>query len=124
MKKKVAVFIISIALIGAYTVLSHAAKKNGIHKTYYDSGELKYEATYKNGILEGITKEYNRDGSLKGKYMFKDGELFSKVGGEETKRDFGIFGIFVGFKFWIVVLVIGAGLWFLFAKFVFRNRPV
>ena len=47
----------------------------GIHKVWYDSGQLKEEFYHINGILEGTYTEYNENGMLKNQYMFANGKI-------------------------------------------------
>ena len=47
----------------------------GIHKVWYDSGQLKEEFYHINGILEGTYTEYNENGMLKNQYMFVNGKI-------------------------------------------------
>jgi len=47
---------------------------NGIFKSYYENGQLKYECNYINGILEGIYKEYHENGQLKYACTFVNGK--------------------------------------------------
>ncbi len=43
-----------------------------IKKIYYDTGELHYEATFKDNSLNGITKVYYKTGELKSEIMYKN----------------------------------------------------
>jgi hypothetical protein len=47
----------------------------GIHKVWFDSGQLKEEFYHINGILEGTYTEYNENGMLKNQYMFVNGKI-------------------------------------------------
>ncbi len=51
---------------------------SGIKKECYDSGELRFEHSYKNGELHGISKEYYKSGKLFAKWAYKKGKLTSK----------------------------------------------
>jgi len=44
-------------------------------KNYYDDGEIKSEARYKDGKLNGSIKEYYANGNLKREWNYKDGQL-------------------------------------------------
>jgi len=44
-------------------------------KGYYETGELKYEYSFVNGVQEGITKEYDKNGKLIREWVYKNGEL-------------------------------------------------
>jgi antitoxin component YwqK of YwqJK toxin-antitoxin module len=47
--------------------------KQGLSKTYYESGKLKGEAIYKGGRLNGNYKVYYEDGRLKEQGVYKHG---------------------------------------------------
>jgi len=49
-------------------------KIDGIRKDWYKNGQLKNERTYKNGELDGVWKVYLEDGQLKEEKTFKDGK--------------------------------------------------
>jgi len=57
-------------------VISYGADESfyGDHIDLYDTGELRYEAPYENGKINGIVKEYFKSGKLKGEANFKDGK--------------------------------------------------
>src|SRR6185295_14815386 len=76
-----------MTLAGNYLLYAEDTS-DGVHDTYYKSGEKQYESTYKDGQLEGITTEYEKDGTVKDKFKFKNGDLVSKQGVEPT-RDMG-----------------------------------
>ena len=40
-------------------------KRNGLHKEWYESGQLKYETNFNDGKLNGLYKEWYEDGGLK-----------------------------------------------------------
>ena len=42
----------------------NAGKKEGIYKSYYKNGQLKYEVNYIDGKKNGIEKSYYIDGQL------------------------------------------------------------
>ena len=51
-------------------------KKNGVSVVYYPGiGTKHYELTYKDGVLNGVAKEYYEDGSLKAEWEYKNGKL-------------------------------------------------
>ncbi len=41
---------------------------------YYESGQLRYEAPFKSGYQNDITKSYNEEGKLTKKILYKDGK--------------------------------------------------
>jgi antitoxin component YwqK of YwqJK toxin-antitoxin module len=47
----------------------------GIHKVWFDSGQLKEEFYHINGILEGTYTEYNENGMLINQYMLVNGKI-------------------------------------------------
>ncbi len=49
-------------------------KKQGIWREYYDNGQIKWEATYKNGVLDGYYKEYSPYGTLVKYERYKNGQ--------------------------------------------------
>lgn len=44
-------------------------------KGYYDDGKIKSEANYKDGKLDGLILEYNKNGNLKQEWSYKAGKL-------------------------------------------------
>lgn len=104
-------------------LFAQGSKKDGIHKTNYRSGELRYESTYRNGKLNGLTKEYSKDGTLIAKYQFKDGGAVKKYDLKGVARDYGAFAFLMSWKFWLILVAALGVLWFLFAKIFFVKRP-
>ena len=49
-------------------------KQEGLTKTYYVSGPLRWEANYKGHKQEGFSREYYRSGGLKSEVNYKDGQ--------------------------------------------------
>lgn len=47
--------------------------KNGVVETYYDNGQLRLRETYKDGNLDGLCKEWSRDGKPIGRVTYKNG---------------------------------------------------
>ena len=122
MLHKIAIFILVLSLFVAPGT-ARAAKSDGIHKTYYDSGEVKFESMYEDGKLNGMTKEYAKDGTLRAKYVFRDGQVISKQDMNTPQRDLGGMSFVRSWGFWAGMaglLVVGG---FLFSKLVFKNRP-
>jgi antitoxin component YwqK of YwqJK toxin-antitoxin module len=50
-------------------------KKNGLWKSYYESGQISSEFRYKNGKLHGTRKMWHKNGQLKKESIFKNGEI-------------------------------------------------
>ena len=50
-------------------------KKEGLHKLYYKSGQLKIEANFVNDVLEGLYKKYYKNGKLHKIENYKNGKL-------------------------------------------------
>lgn len=100
-------------------VYSEDPQSGDTRSTYYSSGELKYTSQYKEGKLDGLTKEYNKAGDIIQKYLFKKDIL---VGRYQKNRDYGQFSIFTSYKFWIVFIFIFVGVWFLWTKLFLRRR--
>jgi uncharacterized protein YxeA len=96
---------------------------NGVQKNYYKSGKLKLSSEVADGKRHGMTTVYDQNGKVKIRYRFKHGK-FDQAYLEEPERNYGPFAIFLNFKFWAIVLVCGAGLWFVFMKVLFKNRPI
>ncbi len=121
-------FILILLLAAVFCPLPVSAvwaleKTDGIHKTNYSSGELRYESMYKHGKLNGITKEYDKEGDLIAEYEFKDGKLVKKIDLSWKKRDFGKFSFLTSWKFWLIFVVVLVVLWFACAKIFFVKRP-
>ena len=54
---------------------SEEDKKVGcIEKEYYKNGSLESEATFKNGVIEGVGKVYYENGNLRAEIPFKNGK--------------------------------------------------
>ncbi len=51
----------------------HNGKKHGLWKVYWDNGQLRQKAVYKDGILDGLWVSYFGDGKLYRKVNYKDG---------------------------------------------------
>jgi len=49
--------------------------KDGVQKTYYQTGVLKSVESYQNGTLNGITRKYYESGILKHAINYKDGRI-------------------------------------------------
>ncbi len=58
-----------------YTVrLNENEKRDGVWEAYYKDGDLKSKGEYKNGEKEGVWEAYYKDGDLKSKGEYKNGE--------------------------------------------------
>ena len=55
---------------------------NGIGRFYYDSGKLRGETPFQNGLREGVAKTYYENGALKGEATFKNDKF------EGLKKEF------------------------------------
>ncbi len=56
----------TILLIIMYSIIfcpSAFSQENGVHREYYESGEVQFERNYKNGQRDGVAKEYYEDGT-------------------------------------------------------------
>ena len=53
-------------------------KKEGVQKSWYESGQLESEKNYKDGKAEGIQKWWNEDGQLEDERNYKDGKLINQ----------------------------------------------
>lgn len=51
-----------------------AGRLNGVAITYYPNGNKKSEATYKNNLREGASKEYYENGQLQSECNYKNGK--------------------------------------------------
>ena len=60
-------------------------KLKGLSEEYDRDGKLKSRRTYKEGKLKGLSEEYNRDGQLKSRRTYKEGKLNGLS--EEYDRD-------------------------------------
>lgn len=65
-----------------------SGKKTGLWKEFYDNGNVKSEANYLNGILNGYVKDYDQDGKIIKSERYLNGELVvvsAETPEEETK---------------------------------------
>lgn len=49
-----------------------------IKKDYYPDGSIKIEASYKDGVPEGVRREYNKEGKIEKAYIFKNGKVIGE----------------------------------------------
>jgi hypothetical protein len=109
-------------LVMSWPVCAQILQKEGIHKTYYKTGELQFESKYRNGKLQGKTREFAKDGTLIAEYLYENDELVGQIE-VPKRRDYGPFTIFMTWQFWLILILFLAGLWFIFAKIFFKGRP-
>lgn len=62
-----------------YEAIYRDNKENGLSKTYYKSGELEAEENYTEGKRDGFTKIYSKLGILLSKHLYKHGEENGKA---------------------------------------------
>jgi len=60
---------------GALIEVSTKALANGIGRFYYESGQLKGETPFKDGLREGMGKTFYDSGRLKGETSFKNDQI-------------------------------------------------
>ena len=51
---------------------------NGIVYVYYPTGELLLEASYRNGILDGVSRGYRPDGTLYKEIIYKNSKVIKR----------------------------------------------
>ncbi len=55
-------------------------KYEGVHRTYWENGQLRWGSSYKNGLPDGAWREYDKHGVLLSEKTFKNGKLIdSKI---------------------------------------------
>ena len=60
--------------------------ENGEYKSWYRSGKLAWTGHYKNGLMDGVWREYDDfSGSLIGHEEYKNGELHGRLIGWDTR---------------------------------------
>ena len=61
-------------------------QNNGIHKTYYENGQLESESNYKNGKHNGVSKSYYENGKeVSSKLFNQNGKLeFDDTNNDDT----------------------------------------
>jgi antitoxin component YwqK of YwqJK toxin-antitoxin module len=52
--------------------------KLDVENEYYPDGKLKASGTYRNGIPEGIRREYNQEGEIERSFIFKNGYVIGE----------------------------------------------
>lgn len=52
-------------------------KAEGTYRYYYDSGVLRKEVSYHDGVLSGVFKEFRRNGTIRLEVTYKDGKAIS-----------------------------------------------
>jgi len=53
-------------------------KEDGLHKAWYENGQLEYEGNYKDGKRDGSFRSWNENGQLEEEWNYKDGKLISE----------------------------------------------
>ncbi len=61
-------------------------RKHGLWREYYDNGQIKWEATYSHGKLNGYYKEYNRYGALVKFLRYRNGQLIKEAPDVKEKQ--------------------------------------
>lgn len=89
---------------------------NGFYRTYYNSGALESEQSFKDGKRHGITKIYDEIGELVQTDDYKNGKL---IGTKDIREEVGG----TPGKILIILFVVICVLWFLFVKVILRNKP-
>ncbi|MFA5088302.1 MAG: hypothetical protein WC552_04635 [Candidatus Omnitrophota bacterium] len=123
MKTKVFFILTFVFLLWCRPAYSQAARKDGLHRQYYPTGELQYELNYKDGKLDGPGREYGKDGKIIREYSFRADEIVDEKMLNQDWKELGPLRIFFTLPFWIVVLVIGGLVWLIFVKIAFHERP-
>jgi hypothetical protein len=100
---------------------ANAQIRNGIQKTYYDTGEIKQELSYKNGKKDGVEKQYDKDGKLLKELYYQDGKFQGEVQ-PETIRNYGYLSILKSWKLWAIIIGVLTGGWFLLTGLIFKNK--
>ena len=72
--KKITIMVITLVVLCGL-VYGQEVPENGVHKEYYENGQLKAEMNYKDGKLDGDKKKYYENGQLKTEMTYKDGKL-------------------------------------------------
>lgn len=118
---QIAVLGAGLCLLTSGSLCAEAQKSDGGHKAYYDTGQKQYDSNYKNGKLDGLTTEYEKDGTVKDRFYFKKDVLISKQG-KETVRDMGPIEFLFHPWFWIIVFGLGIGGWFFFSRVLMKGK--
>ena len=50
-------------------------QRDGLHKIWYDNGQLKYEGNFINGKVDGLSRKWSEYGQLELEGNYKDGKL-------------------------------------------------
>ncbi len=65
-------YVIDREIINRY---NDSNEKDGIWKTFFENGKVKTEASYKDGLLSGLYKEFNIKGNLINSYYYDKGQI-------------------------------------------------
>jgi uncharacterized protein len=49
-----------------------------VRRDYYTDGKIKVEATYRNGVPEGVRREFDDDGNITRTYVFRNGKVMAE----------------------------------------------
>lgn len=58
-------------------------QKQGVWRDYYDNDNIRMEANYKNGLLNGYYREYNQAGKMLVSKFYENGQLITREGDDE-----------------------------------------
>lgn len=53
--------------------------EDGVEREFYENGKMKYENHRKNNMLDGICKDWDKDGNLISEQIWSKGKLIKKV---------------------------------------------
>ena len=101
---------------------SQEAQKNGLYVTYYDSGQVRTEESFKDGRRHGIMKLYSERGRLIQSVRYENGKYIGIVS-SPIKHKLGPLKFLLDIRFWIGIFIGGGILWFLFVQVSFKDRP-
>lgn len=62
-------------------------QKQGVWREYYDNDNIKSEINYKNGLLNGYSREYNQAGKLLESKFYENGVLIERGNNEEIQAE-------------------------------------
>ena len=119
MRKAAVLFIVSSFVLFGLCFRVYA--KDGKHKEYYSTGELKSVVVYKDGKKEGVEEKYDKDGTLIKELVYEGGQLVGAVA-TQPKRDLGPIKFLLNWRIWLSVLFITGLLWLLFIKVILKGK--
>lgn len=62
-----------------YTGTYRREKEHGTWTFYYETGVRKMKKNYRDGVLQGVTKEFAPDGSLRNEIHYRDGRVEREI---------------------------------------------